>query len=439
MAKEHWIIGNLILSFKLLTMKRQIFRSYLFSAIVAFTLFSSTFVTPCKAQWVDVADLPSTLALMEPAVLDGKVYLFGGLFNETSFESSNSIYVYDPVTDEWIIKGQMPAYLDGIVVEEYNGKFYLFGGHDHPQFNVRREVMVYDPVTEVFDTVSQMPSQRVWFATCVLNGKIYVMGGNDPSFTAHSTVDIYDPVTNTWQIGPPLSAPRGALAADTLDGKIYVSGGSATLTSGLYNTMEVYDPASGWEIAPALMPTLRAFHSSRTIGGRLYVFGGSNSLDGVLNSVEYFEPVSGVWVEDVPMNHGRREFGLALVNGHVAYLIGGVGVNDENELAVIDKVEKNAMLVGTEENADNFDPKLSVSPNPAVGTATISYQLEAAGQLQLTIYDMQGHSVRSLRNGWHAAGAYSVDFHRDHLPKGAYLAVLQFGNGQERKAWLLVQ
>jgi len=49
-------------------------------------------------------------------------------------------------------------------------------------------------------------------------------------------------------------------------------------------------------------------------------------------------------------------------------------------------------------------------PNPFNPTTTIAFELPAAGEATLTVYDVKGRLVRHLRAGPHAAGRYSASW-----------------------------
>ena len=72
---------------------------------------------------------------------------------------------------------------------------------------------------------------------------------------------------------------------------------------------------------------------------------------------------------------------------------------------------------------------LSVSPNPAAASMSISYALPHAGSISLRLFDALGREVRSLENGFREAGNYSVRFDGSGLPDGVYLCSLLSAGG----------
>jgi hypothetical protein len=101
-----------------------------------------------------------------------------------------------------------------------------------------------------------------------------------------------------------------------------------------------------------------------------------------------------------------------------------------NGLAVeIDIRNANAVGVG-----DLPPPTLALSarPNPASGRARFECRLPAASRIRLTLYDVAGHVVTTLIDGWEPAGVREATWNgRDAsgkaVPSGVYLAQLVVG------------
>ena len=103
---------------------------------------------------------------MGTAVVDGKIYVIGGLKNETS--PLNVLEVYDPVTDSWDAKTPMPTARGTFGCAAVDGKIYAIGGGVVGSIN-QSIVEVYDPVTDSWDTKTPMPTARS--GCCSLYGK----------------------------------------------------------------------------------------------------------------------------------------------------------------------------------------------------------------------------------------------------------------------------
>lgn len=380
-------------------------------------LFLLLFSAPAAAQWQVLEDMPMPLGAIDPGVLDGKIYVFGGKITELI--SSDTVWVYDP-DEGWSFGGKMPDSLEAIIVEEYNGKLYLFGGHSHPDFVYRREVMTYDPATWQFDTVGYMPTAKAWFTSVVLGGKIYLLGGDDNVSGPSRAVDVFDPISGVWASGPPLNTGRAGLSADTLNGKIYVTGGGAGTTA--FNTAEIYEPGGQWIVSPAMMNTARGFHSCKNVGGKLYVVGGAAGFSTpFLNTTEYFDPQTGVWVDFDDLNFARRELGAAVLGGDF-YVLGGMTgpFGNANFHA---KVERHEIVSSSYERkvAEGFDFQLRNSPNPFHSTTRMEFAITERAKVELDIFDVNGKKVATLLDEVLYPGEYEASWNGSGLPAGVYL------------------
>jgi hypothetical protein len=81
---------------------------------------------------------------------------------------------------------------------------------------------------------------------------------------------------------------------------------------------------------------------------------------------------------------------------------------------------------------------ISVTPNPAIGSASVSYVLPASGPCRLNLYDISGKLVATLASGHERAGAAGLRLQTSSLPKGIYVLRLE-NNGGTRVTKLVVE
>ena len=198
---------------------------------------------PVTDTWTTKSPMPTSRGWHSANVVDGKIYIMGGSQNggpSNMMRHVLTVEVFDPETDTWSQKNDMPksrAVGSGSLVD---GKIYLFGGYEG-----KRRVDEYDPSTDTWTTKSEMPTARIGLSTSVLEGKIYLIGGYVPVGMRHSgltMVEVYDFATDTWATAPDM--PTGRLAAYTavVDGKIYVFGGVPDWPAETLGIVEIYDP-----------------------------------------------------------------------------------------------------------------------------------------------------------------------------------------------------
>ena len=95
----------------------------------------------------------------------------------------------------------------------------------------------YDPVTDKWKKKADMPTARFDFATSTVNGKIYAIGGVGWG-VGFSTVEEYDPVKDKWTKKSDMPTVRGAVSSSAVNGKIYAVGGEMDK---VLPTVEEYD------------------------------------------------------------------------------------------------------------------------------------------------------------------------------------------------------
>jgi hypothetical protein len=169
----------------------------------------------------------------------------------------------------------------------------------------------YDPTTDTWTKKTDMPTARKILSSSVVNGKIYAFGGQSPSvFPAFSTVEEYDPVTDTWTEKADMPAPRTAPSTSVVGEKIYAFGGAARRGGVPVSTLFQYEPATDTWTALDDMPVTMAGMSTSVVGGKIYVIGGT--------SVPYpYNPsLSTVWEYDTGLGVPSPDFnGDGIVDG----------------------------------------------------------------------------------------------------------------------------
>ncbi|MFC1718303.1 Kelch repeat-containing protein, partial [Candidatus Poribacteria bacterium] len=163
------------------------------------------------------------------SMVDGIIYAIGGHIGHGG-NALSAVDAYDPVEDAWIKKKDMPTartYLSTVAVD---GIIYAIGGSDAEaidKLNVLSTVEAYDPATDTWAEKADMPTARMQLACVAANGKIYAIGGSGGiGVGALSVVEVYDPATDTWIEENDMPTARGICGAAAVDGKIYVIGGA---------------------------------------------------------------------------------------------------------------------------------------------------------------------------------------------------------------------
>ncbi|HEU5097667.1 MAG TPA: kelch repeat-containing protein, partial [Roseiflexaceae bacterium] len=223
--------------------------------------------------WSAAASYPGTAVDHSGAAcLGGKIYLIGGLIKAGA--AVKTVYEYNPATNTWTQKADMPTARGAMGVAVANGKVYAAGGIGYP---ARSDMAAYDPVTNSWQTLAPMPTARDHLIMEAFDGKLYAIGGRNVMLDSVLAVnEMYDPATNTWASRAPMPIARAAMASGTLNNHIQVWGGegpSGTPTS-TYPQGHDYDPKANTWITIASEPTPRHGTDGATIGTAVYIPGG---------------------------------------------------------------------------------------------------------------------------------------------------------------------
>jgi len=100
----------------------------------------------------------------------------------------------------------------------------------------------------------------------------------------------------------------------------------------------------------------------------------------------------------------------------------GIAVGDWNNYG--ESFDMNESIVASQPSSFS----LSAYPNPFNPTTALSYQLSAAGHVNLRVYDTAGRLVAELVNGYRSAGSHDVQFDGSNLTSGIYVYRLTAGN-----------
>ncbi|MDD9976099.1 MAG: sigma-70 family RNA polymerase sigma factor, partial [Candidatus Poribacteria bacterium] len=261
---------------------------------------------PKTDTWERKADMPTARAGMSTLVVDGKIYAIGGGQGKKhrlrrgwghSGKLLPTIEMYDPVTDTWTQKADMPVPRSSNSTCIMDGKIYIIGGVAANRKQWRLDnVDIYDPATDTWTQAKSMNHARGGASVSVVNGKIYVMGGVGwPQIPNHpgpflSSVEVFNPETNHWKEVAEMPTPKGFHTASVIDGKIYVIGGGFRGDDQFkyLSTVEVYDPETDrWTQEPD-MPIGKWGHRAEVINENIYIFGGSSAVFRPLTMIEVY-------------------------------------------------------------------------------------------------------------------------------------------------------
>jgi N-acetylneuraminic acid mutarotase len=227
---------------------------------------------PATDTWTKKADMPTSRCFFSASVVNGKIYAVGGWTEIPHRRVLSTVEEYDPVSDTWTAKADMPRPRGVLSTSVVDGKIYAIGGVvcsedgscEHPiaAFAVST-VEEYDPATDTWTTKAEMPTARKAPGTCAVDGTIYAIGGStgnegpppedltEALEFLFSSVEEYNPATDTWTMKPDLPAPRTFLSASAVNGKIYAIGGDVAVWPWLPTSVVEEYTIPAWPLAGA--------------------------------------------------------------------------------------------------------------------------------------------------------------------------------------------
>jgi len=322
---------------------------------------------PAFAQkWVTAAPIPQGAEEVYGIAAGGKMYVFGGL--APGWKPIGMVLEYDPASDRWTRKRDMPAPQHHVALAELNGRIYMFGGYRLPDTGRATWVPTnrtweYDPQADTWRELAAAPTARGSANAAVVNGKIHVIGGatlppgikddwiHPARNIAIGTHEVFDPATNTWSKRADMPTPRNHAAVGVVGDRIYVIGGragSVFIPNALnLDLVEEYNPATDQWALRAPMPTPRSAGAWGVYDRRIYVAGGEirhRDIWGTYTAVEAFEPKSNTWTRLPPMPLPRHGLAGDFI-GNRFHLVSGSVQSGTNIPGLVTNTDRHDVLV----------------------------------------------------------------------------------------------
>jgi N-acetylneuraminic acid mutarotase len=265
------------------------------------------------------------------AVLDGKIYIAGGLAGKSTFytEITTSFEVYNPATNAWKALAPLPKALHHMAIAGARGRIYMTGGYTALDFIANnKSAWAYDPVVDSWSAIADLPAPRAAHTLAVIDDTLYLVGGITSASPALWT---YDPVADKWNTKhAPMPTAREHTSSAVVDGKLYVIGGETPNSDGTgretYQTLsaiESYDPATDKWSSLTDAPTARSSITAGVLDGKIHVVSGENHKDNcVFANHEVYDPKTDTWTQAAELTTARHGAVSGVIENRW-YVIGG--------------------------------------------------------------------------------------------------------------------
>ena len=273
--------------------------------------------------WRALNGAPTARQQVATAVVDGRIWVVGGLVGTKKAAATTRVESYDPAINAWGTATPLPRPLHHATAVAYRGELVVIGGWEPKGANLTavtsREVLALRDGKWVRSGPLRHP--RAAAAAAVVDDKIVVTGGQADGKLVEQTEFL--PGGLVWKQGADLPTPREHLAAVAdADGRfLYAVGGRQLSAASNTRALERYDVRDDRWMKLASMPVASGSLGAAILKGRLVAAGGETST-GVLKGVQSFNLKSGRWSQLDALPTPRHGLGLTAF-GDTLYAIGG--------------------------------------------------------------------------------------------------------------------
>lgn len=206
---------------------------------------------PATNTWETKASMPTARYGMTISVVDDKFYLIGGTKEGSNTRLAIDVNeVYDPVTDSWTTKADIPNEISGYRLTSAVADSKIYCIKSNSWIVNPKRINVYDPVNDDWSVKANSPLNQSCPTAVATVGdsavRIYVFDG--------SVNQIYDPKVDIWTIGTTMITPRDYVSVAVIDYILYVIGGVIGLPSDLFTSAYLYPSAANEQYFPASYP-----------------------------------------------------------------------------------------------------------------------------------------------------------------------------------------
>lgn len=311
------------------------------------------------------------------------VYIGGG--------GGKDFYAYNTTTRSWTRKADIP----GVTTQRAFGAGFSIGTKGYVGFGfdagsiLKKDLWEYDPATDKWTRKADLPGIPRDGVTCfVVGGKAYIGGGSDNQYV-YADFYSYDPTADAWtQLADLPTGPAIFQSSFTIGAHGYITGGSGGV--GEIGDLYRYDPARDeWDLMAEFPGTARQCAVAFALDGRGYVGLGQSGYTTPYADFYSYDPSADAWApaEGLPADQARAWSTACVANGR-AYV--GTGWNFSGPF-MNDWWELSGPAAGVDAAAERLG-SVTLLPNPAHAELRVS--LSGSERLtRVTAYDALGERV----------------------------------------------
>lgn len=276
---------------------------------------------PVDGQVVSKKPMPTPRMAGAGAVVDGKIYIIGGVSSQGRMVGT--VEEYDPAKDVWTARASMPTARGMLAAVAVGSTIYAIGGRSNAVLSI---VEAYDVKADRWTQAASLPTGRWGLMAAVVGGRLLAIGGITGMGAARQSVgvvDTFDPTKNVWTAGRALPLPLQSAAAVSHDGQVFLVGGRAgagdtgTATDSVYT----WNDGANWASGPRLLQP-RTGAAAAVAAASLVVVGGAAGGT-PSSSIDVLSLGQSKWARSgFALSAARTGHVVESVNGKI-YVIGG--------------------------------------------------------------------------------------------------------------------
>jgi N-acetylneuraminic acid mutarotase len=350
--------------------------------IIALLAFS---LTAHAQTWVQKDSLPAGNASTSPFSfsINQKLYVGGGYGNGVPL---NTFFEYDPSTNIWTPKANVPIAIEAPQSFVINGKGYIACG---ALPGITNSVYMYDPTTDTWTQKGDFPgTPKAYGMGFSINGKGYISSGFIGSVAPVNDMWEYDTLTDSWSLkanvpGPARNNPMFVI----INNQVYLGLGGDVSNTLVYSDFYWFNPDSNTYTPVSNIPHGRSAGAAYASGNFGYIGLGADTNTFALNDFYKFDPTNNSWTQVSNFGGPARAHGFCEVVAGIPYI--GCGTNISGGF-LSDNWTYGYPASITEVKTDI---SLQCYPSPATDYFTIKMTGFEIGNKSVKLYDQLGQLV----------------------------------------------
>ncbi len=382
------------------------------------TIILALFAGLCLAnEWQVVSRMPQPVYGGQTVALGNYIYIFGG-FSDSLNRPLKTIQIYDPLANEWKLRGYMQHARYGFVADKLDDSSIVYCGgmwnNSNDVFSIETWNPFADGIGRAVVNDYNLNFNRVFFTGHVYEKNLFLFGGISSYSVSDSIVQPYIvrynlSDRNTTDLQEQLYQgtflPYHHMSA-RIDSIVYLFGG---VHFNVTNRVLTFNLISHQIDKMGRLSSVRAGGSAVGFRNKIYIMGGYDESSKALNSMEVYSVTANRIVSKSRMHYARKELMAVEFQGAI-YVFGGKNRFD----VCVPQVEK-LDIINTTGLTEKYVPDqirlYENYPNPFNATTKISFDIQKSANVKLDIYSVEGRLVKSLFSGYVPAGNHRFVWH----------------------------